>query len=281
MADEHPADEHVADERHRWLVDPGSWPDLDGTDPTATPGSPGSGDDLEDATSELVAALAGLQNRLWAEARRSLLLVLQSLDAGGKDGTIRKVFTGVNPQGVTVTSFKQPSAEELAHDFLWRVHARTPKAGEIGVFNRSHYEDVLVARVDDLVSEPVWRARYGAIRHFEENLAASGTAIVKVYLHISAEEQARRFRSRLTEPDKRWKFSSGDLAVRAKWDDYREAYLDAIGETSTQNAPWYVIPADVKKYRNWAVLQILVATLREMDPQFPAPSEDLEGIVVR
>ncbi|HRA35411.1 MAG TPA: polyphosphate kinase 2 family protein [Acidimicrobiales bacterium] len=270
----------MADERHRWVVGPGSRPDLDGIDPDGTPGAPGSKAELETTTEELVFTLADLQNRLWAESRRSVLLVLQALDAGGKDGTIRKVFTGVNPQGVRVTSFKAPTPDELAHDFLWRIHARTPAAGEIGVFNRSHYEDVLVVRVEDLVAEPVWRARYAAIRHFEDQLAASGTTIVKVYLHISAEEQARRFRSRLTEPAKRWKFSSGDLEVRAKWDQYREAYLDAIEETSTKAAPWYVVPADQKKYRNWAVLQILVATLQDMDPQFPEPSEDLDGIVI-
>ena len=270
----------MADERHRWVVGPGSRPDLDGIDPDGTPGAPGSKAELETTTEELVFTLADLQNRLWAESRRSVLLVLQALDAGGKDGTIRKVFTGVNPQGVRVTSFKAPTPDELAHDFLWRIHARTPAAGEIGVFNRSHYEDVLVVRVEDLVAEPVWRARYAAIRHFEDQLAASGTTIVKVYLPTSAEEQARRFRSRLTEPAKRWKFSSGDLEVRAKWDQYREAYLDAIEETSTKAAPWYVVPADQKKYRNWAVLQILVATLQDMDPQFPEPSEDLDGIVI-
>lgn len=270
----------MADERHRWLVKPGTRPDLDGIDPAGTPGAPGSKDDLEEATEALVFTLADLQNRLWAESRRSVLLVLQALDAGGKDGTIRKVFTGVNPQGVKVSSFKAPTHHELAHDFLWRIHARVPGRGEIGVFNRSHYEDVLVARVEDLVPERVWRARYPAIRHFEENLAADGTVIVKVYLHISSEEQARRFRSRLTEPSKRWKFSSGDLEVRAKWDRYRAAYLDAMEETSTKVAPWYVVPADQKKYRNWAVLQILVATLREMDPRFPEPTEDLDDIVV-
>jgi PPK2 family polyphosphate:nucleotide phosphotransferase len=270
----------MADERHRWVVEPGSRPALDDIDPNSTPGAPGKKDDLETDTEALVATLADLQNRLWAESRRSVLLVLQALDAGGKDGTIRKVFTGVNPQGVKVSSFKAPTHHELAHDFLWRIHARTPGAGEIGVFNRSHYEDVLVARVDELVPESVWRARYPAIRHFEDNLAANGTAIVKVYLHISSEEQARRFRSRLTEPAKRWKFSSGDLAVRAKWDHYRAAYLDAMEETSTATAPWYVVPADQKTYRNWAVLQILVATLEEMDPQFPAPEEDLDHIVV-
>lgn len=270
----------MADERHRWVVKSGTRPDLDGIDPAGTPGAPRSKDDLEEATEALVFTLADLQNRLWAESRRSVLLVLQALDAGGKDGTIRKVFTGVNPQGVQVSSFKVPTHHELAHDFLWRIHARVPARGEIGVFNRSHYEDVLVARVEDLVPEGVWRARYPAIRHFEENLAADGTAIVKVYLHISAEEQAKRFRSRLTEPAKRWKFSSGDLEVRAKWDRYREAYLDAIEETSTKVAPWYVVPADQKKYRNWAVLQILVATLQEMDPTFPEPTEDLDDIVV-
>lgn len=258
---------------------PGSRP-IDGIDPDGTPGAPGSKAELETTTEELVFTLADLQNRLWAESRRSVLLVLQALDAGGKDGTIRKVFTGVNPQGVRVTSFKAPTPDELGRRLLWRIHARTPAAGEIGVFDRSHDEDVLVVRVEDLVAEPVWRARYAAIRHFEDQLVVSGTTIVKVYLHISARSRPDGSGVRLTEPAKRWKFSSGDLEVRAKWDQYREAYLDAIEETSTKAAAGYVVPADQKKVPDRWSLQILVATLQDMDPQFPEPSEDLDGIVI-
>ncbi|HMS90044.1 MAG TPA: polyphosphate kinase 2 family protein, partial [Acidimicrobiales bacterium] len=204
----------MADERHRWVVGPGSRPDLDGIDPDGTPGAPGSKAELETTTEELVFTLADLQNRLWAESRRSVLLVLQALDAGGKDGTIRKVFTGVNPQGVRVASFKAPTAHELSHDFLWRIHRETPGMGEIGVFNRSHYEDVLIVRVEELVPEPVWRDRYAHIRHFEDVLADAGTSVVKVFLHISKDEQAERFRARLDTPEKRWKFSAADLEVR-------------------------------------------------------------------
>jgi PPK2 family polyphosphate:nucleotide phosphotransferase len=227
-----------------------------------------------------VEQLAELQNRLWAERRRSLLVVLQALDAGGKDGTIRKVFTGVNPQGVRVTSFKAPTTEELEHDFLWRVHRAAPGAGEIGVFNRSHYEDVLVARVDGLVPEAVWRPRYRAIRDFEAHLHESGTTVVKLFLHISKEEQAERFRARLDDPTKRWKFSVGDLAVRENWDRYQEAYTEALGETSTDACPWFVVPADRKWYRDWVVLQILLETLRGLDPQVPPEEPGLDRIVI-
>lgn len=268
------------DHRPLWRVPAGQRPDLGTADTDRTPIAPRGRKELERESEALVERLAELQGRLWAEGRRSLLLVLQALDAGGKDGTIRKVFTGVNSQGVHVTSFKAPTAEELAHDFLWRIHHHTPGAGEIVVFNRSHYEDVLVARVDELVPEPVWRARYGAIRAFEQTLVDAGTTIVKVFLHISADEQAERFRARLEEPDKRWKFSRGDLVVREKWDAYQEAYADALGETSTDAAPWYVVPADDKKARNWIVLQILVATLEQMDPRYPEPDDGLDDIVI-
>lgn len=235
---------------------------------------------MEEESEALVEKLAELQVRLWAERKRSLLLVLQALDAGGKDGTIRKVFTGVNPQGVSVTSFKAPSTEELEHDFLWRIHHHTPHVGEIAVFNRSHYEDVLVARVDALVPESVWRPRYAAIRGFEQTLADARTSIVKVFLHISRDEQAKRFRARLEDPAKLWKFSTGDLVVRERWDDYQVAYADALGETSTESAPWYVVPANDKKYRNWAILQILVATLEALDLRYPDPEPGLESIEI-
>jgi PPK2 family polyphosphate:nucleotide phosphotransferase len=186
----------------------------------------------------------------------------------------------VNPLGVRVTVFKEPTEEELAHDFLWRVHRAVPAAGEIGVFNRSHYEDVLVVRVEGLVPEAVWRGRYRIIRDFELGLAEAGTTIVKLFLHISKAEQAERFQKRLENPAKRWKFRRADLEKRKRWDDYQSAFEDAITETSTAPAPWYVIPADQKWYRDWAVLAILVETLSAMDPRFPEPEEDLTGVVV-
>lgn len=264
----------------RWRVAPGSKVDLDAIDPRSAEGAPGDKAAVELLIDDLVARLGAWQQRLWAEGERSLLVVLQAMDAGGKDGTIRKVFTGVNPQGVRVASFKAPTPDELAHDFLWRIHRQTPAAGEIGIFNRSHYEDVLVVRVEDLVPEPTWRARYRHIRAFEEALADGGTTIVKLFLHISRDEQRERFQARLDDPTKRWKFSAADLDVRARWDDYRAAYEDALVETSTDRSPWYVIPADRKWYRNWAVLQVLLATLEEMDPQFPEPEAGLDELTI-
>ncbi len=270
----------MSDLRDHWRVEARTRPVLSSLDPRSTPGAPGTKAATAKHASALVEELAELQTRLWAERRRSVLLVLQAIDAGGKDGTIRKVFTGVNPQGVRVTSFKAPSSDELDHDFLWRIHREVPGAGEIGVFNRSHYEDVLVVRVDRLVPEDVWRPRYQAIRHFEGHLAASGTTIVKCFLHISKEEQAERFRARLEDPAKRWKFMSADLDARGKWDAYQEAFADALGETGTEAAPWHVVPADRKWYRNWAVLRILVGALRDLDPQYPPEEPGLEGLVI-
>lgn len=268
------------DHRGRWRVPAGVRPALDSIETRSTEGAPGDKDATTDASRDLVEELAVLQGRLWAEQRRSLLLVLQGVDAGGKDGTVRRVFTGVNPQGVHVTSFKAPNETELAHDFLWRVHRRTPARGEIGVFNRSHYEDVLIARVEGVVPEETWRARYDAIRAFERNLVAEGTTVCKVFLHIAKEEQAERFRARLDDPDKRWKFTKADLAGRERWDDYQQAYADAIAETSTDDAPWFVIPADRKWFRDWAVLEVLVEILRDLDPQYPAAEQDLDDVVI-
>lgn len=238
-------------------------------DPASTPDAPGNRDATEQATETLRERLVDLQDRLWAENRQSLLLVLQALDAAGKDGTIRKVFSGVNPQGCRVHSFKQPSPEELDHDFLWRIHHRTPAKGEIVIFNRSHYEDVLVTRVLDLVPESTWRERYRTIRDFEHGLAASGTHIIKVMLHISPEEQAKRFAKRLEDPTKRWKYNEGDLHTSSRWDDFMSAYEDAINETSTDEAPWHVVPADHKWYRNWAVLRLVTDALESMNPHYP------------
>jgi PPK2 family polyphosphate:nucleotide phosphotransferase len=251
-----------------------------GIDTGSTKGAPGDKKVTEAASAELNQRLSELQERLWAEHERSLLVVLQAIDAGGKDGAIRKVFGGVNPQGCRVTSFKAPSEEERDHDFLWRVHRAVPGRGEIGIFNRSHYEDVLVVRVHDLVPKKVWSKRYGIINDFEASLAAAGTTIVKFFLHISKDEQAERFRKRLQNPDKHWKFRRADLEEREHWDAYQEAFEAALSKTSTAAAPWYVIPADHKWYRDWALLSVLVDTLERMDPQYPAPEDDLAGIVI-
>ncbi|MDQ1374059.1 MAG: hypothetical protein QOJ09_1397 [Actinomycetota bacterium] len=250
--------------------------DLATIDPATTDGAPGDRQATKDAMKDLRHRLAELQGRLYAEGERALLVVLQALDAGGKDGTIKHVFKGVNPQGCTVAAFKQPNDHELQHDFLWRVHQNTPHKGMIGIFNRSHYEDVLIVRVHDLVPTHVWKRRYELIRDFEHELRLEGgIRVVKFYLHVSKDEQADRFRRRLTRPDKRWKFSRADIEERKHWDDYRAAFNDAIAATTTDDAPWYVIPADNKWYRNWCVLTTLVETLEDMDPQYPQPSGDL------
>ncbi len=234
----------------------------------------------EKAFKALRTELSELQYKWYAEGKRKLLIVLQALDAGGKDGTIRRVFQGVNPQGVQVTSFKAPTKEELAHDYLWRIHKSVPSSGMWGVFNRSHYEDVLIVRVQDIVPESVWRPRYEQINQFEKLLADSGTTILKFYLHISKDEQRSRLQERIDNPDKRWKFEGGDLEQRKKWDDYQAAFEDVFQYTSTEYAPWYVIPADQKWYRNYAITKILVEKLRELNPQFPPAEEDIEGIVI-
>lgn len=245
--------------------------DLAKIDPTTTPGAPGKADKKTGrrAVEAMKPELFELQTRLWAEDRQALLVVLQSMDAGGKDGAIKKVFSGVNPQGVKVTSFRRPSESELEHDFLWRVHAVCPGAGEIGIFNRSHYEDVVTVRVRKIFGEEVWRPRFKAICDFERMLQDAGTTVVKVFLHISQDEQLERFRARIDIPEKRWKFRAGDLEDRALWDDYMAAYSQAINETSTEHAPWYVIPADKKWYRDFAVATIVRDTLRSMNPQYP------------
>src|SRR5215213_2246485 len=209
-----------------------------------------------------------LQERLYAENERGLLIVLQAMDTGGKDGTIKHVLSGVNPQGCRVSSFKAPSAEESNHDFLWRYHKSAPARGRIGIFNRSHYEDVLVVRVKDLVPEEIWRERYHQINDFERNLSNDGISVLKFFLHISKDEQKRRLQSRLNNPDKLWKFSSADIKERAFWDDYQQAYEDALTNCSTGHAPWYVVPANKKWYRN-LVARTIPDTLAAIGPQYP------------
>jgi PPK2 family polyphosphate:nucleotide phosphotransferase len=265
----------------RWLVPPGAAAGLATRDPRDTDGAPGGEHATRKAAAELAEPMLELQERLYAESAQSLLIVLQAMDGGGKDGTIKHVFRGMNPQGVTVKPFRQPTPEELAHDFLWRVHHVTPAQGTIGIFNRSHYEDVLVVRVHGLVPETVWRGRYAHINAFESLLAGDArTRIVKLMLHISEDEQAERLRARLERPDKRWKFRLGDLEERRRWDDYMTAYEDAISNTSTEHAPWYVVPADRKWFRDWAVSRIVLETLQDMDPRYPEPDEDLDGVRV-
>jgi PPK2 family polyphosphate:nucleotide phosphotransferase len=251
-------------------VKPGEAANLAGRDPGDTLGLPGK-PEANERLEVLLDELSQYQTRLWAEDRRSLLLILQGLDASGKDGAIRKVFTGVNPQGCRVVSFGVPTETELEHDFLWRIHANCPARGEIGIFNRSQYEDVVTVGVMELAPEHVWRPRIEHIREFERTLMDEGTTIVKCYLHISKEEQKQRLEARLANPEKRWKFNPRDLETRRRWDRFVAAYEDALTATSTELAPWYVIPADRKWVRNVAIAHVLVETLRRLDPQFPEP----------
>ncbi len=236
--------------------------------------------DVKDELADLRDRISELQARLYAEGRRSLLVVLQAMDTGGKDGAIKDVFRGVNPQGCQVWSFKTPSSEELSHDFLWRYHQKAPPRGMITIFNRSHYEDVLVVRVKDIVPESVWRPRYEAIRDFEETLGREGVSVLKFFLHISKDEQKRRLEARLAKPEKHWKFSSADLAERKRWDAYQVAFQDAINATSTADAPWYVVPSDHKWFRNLVIARTIAATLEQMDPHYPPSEAGLESIVV-
>jgi len=229
---------------------------------------------------ELNERLEHLQELMYAEGKHKLLVVLQAMDTGGKDGTIRHVFEGVNPQGVTVASFKKPTPEELAHDYLWRIHKHTPASGQIAVFNRSHYEDVLVVRVHELVTTARWSKRYDHIRNFEQMLADEGTTILKFYLHIDLDEQKERLQERLDTPEKHWKFAEGDLAERARWNDYMDAYEEMLQRTSTETAPWYVIPANRKWYRNILISEILISSLEALDMAYPEPEEGLEDITI-
>jgi PPK2 family polyphosphate:nucleotide phosphotransferase len=253
--------------------------DLTALDPRATPVGPKDKKAAGAAMAALGERLDARQEALFAEAAgggsRAVLLVLQGMDTSGKGGVISHVAGLMNPQGLALASFKKPTPEELAHDFLWRIRRRVPAPGLIGVFDRSHYEDVLVVRVNGLVPEKEWRARYAAIRDFEAELAGSGVTVVKAMLHISPQKQQERLLARLDDPAKRWKYNPGDLDVRARWADYRAAYADALRETDTDAAPWYVVPADRKWYRNWAVAALLAETLDQLAPQYPAPDYDV------
>lgn len=229
---------------------------------------------------ELQPKLSTLQERLYAEGKQSLLIVLQAMDTGGKDGTIKHVFRAVNPQGLRIAAFKSPTPKELAHDFLWRIHQQTPAHGEIGIFNRSHYEDVLIVRVNKLVPDEVWKARYEHINNFEKNLVESGTRILKFYLHISKDEQKERLQARLDDPEKHWKFELGDLPVRERWDEYIDAYQDAIALCNTEYAPWHIVPANRKWYRNIVITERIIQTLEDMNPQFPPADKNLDKVII-
>ncbi|RYX80464.1 polyphosphate kinase 2 family protein [bacterium] len=229
---------------------------------------------------ELLERRDELQERLYAEAKQSLLIVLQAMDTGGKDGATKRLLEGMNPAGIRVASFKVPSKLEMAHDYLWRIHAQAPEAGCIGVWNRSHYEDVLIARVHELVPKKTWRKRYGQINDFEEMLTENGTTILKFYLHISKDEQKERLQARLDDPAKHWKFSTGDLAERKFWDEYQKAFEDALNECSTDAAPWHIVPANHKWARDIAIAEKVTATLEAMNPKYPKVTFDPKTIVI-
>ena len=221
------------------------------------------------------------QEVFYAEHRRSLLIIFQAMDTGGKDGAVKSLCGGLNPSGLHITSFKAPSADELDHDFLWRIHRATPSKGMIGIWNRSHYEDVLVVRVHKLVEKKVWKQRYDEINRFEKNLSESGTTILKFMLHISKDEQKKRLQARLDDPEKRWKFNPGDIKERALWDDYQGAYEDAINHCTTDFAPWHIVPADHKWSRNLVIMETVVRTLKKMKPAFPRLTFDPKEVILK
>ncbi len=234
--------------------------------------------DAADATRRQFEEIGRLQGILYAQAKYGLLVILQGMDTSGKDSTIRQVFSAVNPQSCYVVSFKAPSAEELSHDYLWRIHAHAPRRGMIAIHNRSHYESVLVERVRKLVPDKVWSRRYDHINDFERMLSDENTIILKFFLHISKDEQKQRLQARLDNPEKNWKFDPGDLSERKLWDDYQEAYEDALRKCSTDHAPWYVIPANRKWFRDWVISDIIVRTLKKLDLQYPRPIENIKDI---
>jgi PPK2 family polyphosphate:nucleotide phosphotransferase len=260
----------------RCMVKPGSKPHLDDRDPGDTFGVRRN----DKAFKKRLDRLRELQQLLYADRSYALLIILQAMDAGGKDGTIRHVMSGVNPQGCKVTAFKVPTPEERAHDFLWRVHEAVPERGDIGIFNRSHYEDVLIVRVHRMVPKDVWSKRYGQINDFEQMLSANGVKILKFFLHIGKEEQKRRFQARILDPTRNWKISLADFEERRYWDDYMKAYEDALRKCSTDEAPWHVIPADHKWFRNYLVAETMVQALEDMKLKYPPPSVDISKIEV-
>jgi len=261
------------------LIKPGTKVSLKKIDPDDT-GPYTSPEKAEKPLRKHIDELIGLQNLLYAENRRSLLIILQGMDTSGKDGTIRHVMSGLSPLGVQVKAFKAPTEEELAHDFLWRVHKEVPRHGFIGIFNRSHYEDVLIVRVRELVPRDVWKARYEQINQFEKALTKNGVIILKFFLHISKGEQKRRLEQRLADPTRYWKFSLHDVEERGYWSGYRKAYEAALSRCSTKWAPWHVVPANKKWYRNLVVAETVVRTLRDLDMEYPPPSIDISKVKI-
>jgi len=264
----------------RYRIAPGTKPDLAARDAAEDALFDGGRKAGEEALEPISNRIENLQELLYADGKQRILVVLQGMDTSGKGGTISKVFEGVNPAGVKVASFKKPTAEELAHDYLWRVHARVPGNGELVIFDRSHYEDVLVVRVHSLVPESTWRPRYEQICNFEGMLVDSGTTILKFFLHIDRAEQKERLQARIDDPNKRWKFRTGDLDERALWDDYMRAYEEAIERTSTEEAAWYVVPANRKWYRNLVVGTVIAHTLEGLGMAWPQPAEDLSSVII-
>ena len=264
----------------RYFVEPGKKVDLSKWDPNDTGDFKGGKKEGLAQIETLNARLESLQELLYAEHKHKVLVVLQAMDTGGKDGAIRRVFDGVNPQGVRVASFKVPTEEELDHDFLWRVHKVTPGKGEMVIFNRSHYEDVLVVRVHNYVPREVWEKRFDQINEFERLLAENGTTILKFFLHIDLDEQKERLQARLDDPTKRWKFRLGDLEERKLWKEYMQAYEQALARTSTDAAPWIIVPANRKWYRDLVISSVLVKALEGLQMKFPEPEENLENVVI-
>ena len=264
----------------QYLVKPGSKVRLSECDPNDTGDFQGDKNDGLAEVAKRSSRLETLQEILYAQQKHKILIVLQGMDTAGKDGVIRRVFEGVNPQGVRVASFKVPSIEELSHDYLWRVHKVVPSAGEMVIFNRSHYEDVLVVRVHELITPEVCRQRYDQINAFERMLAENGTTILKFYLNIDFEEQRQRLQARIADPTKQWKFNPQDLEERKLWPSYMKAYEDAISETSTGHAPWYIVPANRKWYRDLTISSVLVEALEDLGLKYPQPAESLDGVIV-
>ena len=259
----------------KYRVEPNSKVDFSKWDPEDSSEFDSNKEEGRAALANLNRKLAELQEILYAEHKHKVLIVLQAMDTGGKDGAIRHVFKGINPQGVRVASFKVPSAIEMDHDYLWRIHQQTPGKGEMVIFNRSHYEDVLVVRVHKLVPEEVWKRRYDQINNFEKLLAEEGTTILKFYLYISSEEQKERLRARLEDPSKHWKFDPDDLKERQLWKEYMRAYEDALEKTSTKYAPWYIVPANKKWYRDLVVASVILETLKDLKMEYPQPKYDV------
>ena len=264
----------------KYMVEPGTIVDLNKWDPNDKSVYPITKNEGKKQLANLTLKLEELQELLYAQHKHKVLIVLQAMDTGGKDGTIRHVFEGVNPSGVRVASFKVPTNQELDHDYLWRVHKQTPAKGEIVIFNRSHYEDVLVVRVHKLVPKSIWSKRFAQINDFERMLVEEGTKILKFFLHIDKNEQKSRLQARLDTPNKQWKFSAGDLAERELWPEYLEAYQDAISSTSSEWAPWYIVPANRKWYRNLVIANIIIQTLTNLKMEYPKPTENLNEISI-